>query len=74
MILTDNKEKILSDIRIQVAAEVRGQLSSISLEQGSWSIKQAVELAICQGIEKAIGILIEKTYLNQDFEKDLGLR
>lgn len=74
MMLMEQKAKLLQDIESNIRYKISSELNGISLDNGIYSVRTAIERAVIVGVREAISQLIDKTYLTQDFEKDIGLR
>jgi hypothetical protein len=69
--LTPKKWELLYLIKHDAEREINSHLSSLSPLD---SPKAAIQNAIVAGIEAAFKTFLDKTYSNEEFESDLGLK
>ena len=70
--LTAKKQELLSLIYSEASYAINMELSNIP--GGMASPRAAIEMAIAKGIQAAFETFLDKTYSNEEFELDLGLK
>ena len=72
-----SKEEVITDANVAAIGAIASYLGSISCDPGSYSQKaivQNMQVALQEGIHEAIKSLVNNTYTDADFERDLTLR
>ena len=68
-----SKDEVITRANIKACDAVYGVLNNLQYSQIG-SVQQTVALAITEGIRVAIESLVNDTYTDEEFEKDIGLK